>query len=99
MYLKHKMSGFFVWLWYRHVGPIVNYDSYKSLNVERLHLGCCKHILGVKKSACTEVVYAESGRFPFFYHGMFALIKCCRKLLDSNWSIQRTTRNHEKIIL
>lgn len=46
-----------------HVGPIVNYDSYKSLNVERLHLGCCKHILGVKKSACTEVVYEGSHCF------------------------------------
>lgn len=56
----------------------------KSLNVERIHLDFCKHILGVKKSTCTAAVYAELGRFPLLYHRKFAFIKYWSKLIYCN---------------
>lgn len=55
--------------------------------------------MGVKKSTRTDVVYAESGRFPLFYHRMFPLIKSWLKLLDSNWSIQYNHQKSKKMIL
>lgn len=87
MYRNHKTLLF---LFDCYIGPIVNYGSEiwgtrKSLNVERIHLDFCKHILGVKKSTCTAAVYAELGKVSFTLPQKIRIIfKYWRKLIYSN---------------
>lgn len=76
MYLNHKALLF---LFDCYVGPIVIdcpeiWGPQKDLNVDRIHLEVCRHILDVIKSTCTAAVYTELGRFPLHYHRKFSLI-------------------------
>lgn len=75
MYLNHKTLGFF----YCYVDPIVIdgpeiWGTQKDLNVDRIHLDVCRHLLDAKKSTCTAAVYTELGRFLLHYHRKFSLI-------------------------
>lgn len=76
MYLNHKTLLF---LFDCYVGPIVIdcpeiWGPQKDLNVDRIHLEVCRHILDVIKSTCTAAVNTELGRFPLHYHRKFSLI-------------------------
>lgn len=66
MYLNHKTLLF---LFDCYVGPIVIdgpeiWGTQKDLNVERIHLDACRHILDVKKSTCLYRVWKVSFALP-----------------------------------
>jgi hypothetical protein len=77
-----------------YIGSVVCYASavwgfHKGDNIERLHLDFCKRLLGVKKSTCNAMVYAELGRYPLKYVRMYNIIKYWCKLLVTDNCILR----------
>ena len=68
----------------RYMEPI---DSYGC--IESFHLKFMKHILDVKVSTNSTMIYAETGRYPFSVHINKCMLKFWFKILNSD---------HEKLI-
>ena len=88
MYLNVESSLF---LFDTYIGSILSYASevwgtQRGDYIEKVHLDFCKRILGVKKSTCNVMIYAELGRLPLHAISMirkFRLIKYWGKLLST----------------
>lgn len=51
-------------------------------NIEKVHIGFCKYVLGVPSHTCTVAVLAETGRHPMYIHYYKRCIKYWLKLLN-----------------
>ena len=66
MYLNVETS---LLLFDMYIGSILQYASeiwglHHGDCLEKVHLDFCKRLLGVKKSSCNVMIYAELGRLP-----------------------------------
>ena len=52
--------------------------------LEKVHLDFCKRLLGVKKSSCNVMIYAELSRLPLQAVRKYKIIKYWAKLLSTD---------------
>ena len=57
---------------------------YKDLHAEKLHLKCCKYILGAHAKASNLATVGELGRFPFYNDICENITKYYSRLLQMN---------------
>ena len=68
------------------ISPILLYGSEiwginEAHNIEKVHIGFCKYVLGVHTHTATAAVLAETGRHPMYIHYYKRCIKYWLKLL------------------
>ncbi len=74
-------------MFYIHINPIQQYGAEIWCNgkqidsMECLHLSYCKHILHVKRSSCTQAMYAEYDRFPIIIAQKIQVMKYWQRIL------------------
>ena len=63
---------------------VVRYQFfYKADNIERTHLQCCKHLLGVKIQTQNNSVYGKlRKRVPLTNHRLLSVIRCWFKVIQ-----------------
>ena len=72
-----------------HVGSVLNYGCeiwgfHNAPTIERVHRKFLKKILNVDINANNEVVYGETGRFPFLIHRQIQILKYWFKLISTS---------------
>ena len=83
MYLNAETSLF---LFVMYIGSILQYASqiwglHHGGCLEKVHQVFCKRLIGVKKSSCNVMIYAELGRLPLQAVRKYKIIKYWAKLL------------------
>ena len=63
---------------------------HKGNDIEKVHLMLCKRILGLKKNACSKLVYFELGRLPCHIFRKMKVFKYWLKLRKSDNCILKT---------
>ena len=86
MYLNVETS---LLLFDMYIGSILQYASeiwglHHGDCLEKVHLDFCKRLLGVKKSSCNVMIYAELGRLPLQAGRKYKIIKYWAKLLSTD---------------
>ena len=86
MYLNVETS---LLLFDMYIGSILQYAAeiwglHHGDCLEKVHLDFCKRLLGVKKSSCNVMIYAELGRLPLQAVRKYKIIKYWAKLLATD---------------
>ena len=72
-----------------YIGSILQYASeiwglHHGDCLEKVHLDFCKRLLGIKKSSCNVMIYAQLGRLPLQAVRKYKIIKYLAKLLSTD---------------
>ena len=78
-----------------YIGSVLMYGceiwgTNKCLDIEKIHIDFCKHLLSVRKSTCNAMVYFELGRLPLSCNFTFRILKFWFKLLNTDNCILNT---------
>ena len=84
-YIRNLDVSILLNLFDSHVASVLNYGCeiwgfHNAPTIERVHRKFLKKILNVNINANNEVVYGETGRFPFFIHRQIQILKYWFKL-------------------
>ena len=84
------------------IAPILNYGCEvwgfeNAKQIETVHLGYCKRILGVKRSTQNDFIYGILGRFPFHIYRQIRIIKYWLKIVSGRKSLYVNNIYHSSI--